>query len=254
MSDDGEPSARRGRSARYPGIPLGEAIGFCERIDSKGLDGLPASAIAQGLGYSNVRTNTFSSSLSSARQFGLLSLEGERYALTPLARSILHPIDPADTPRLLRRALLEPPLYASVAGRYASRRLPDAAPLANALYHQDQITATAKRTAAEAFLASARFAGALDSEGILRLDEAEPSTVPDPPQDPKPRAERHANDRQGDPSARVRVDLRLWKADSGKVIRIRAPESISRESYERLLAALRLHIRVEGDDEPGGVG
>ena len=41
--------------------------------------------------------------LSAARQFGLLTLTGEGYSLTPLAREILHPVDPADLPRLSAR-------------------------------------------------------------------------------------------------------------------------------------------------------
>ncbi len=46
----------------------------------------------------------------------------------------------------------------------------------------------------------------------------------------------------------MRIDLRLWGADAGKVLRVRRPESITAESYDRLLAALRLHIQVVGPD------
>ncbi len=156
---------RRSRSTRYPAVPLGEAIEFCKRIDDRGLDGLPATAIAEGLGYSNVRTNTFSSSLSSARQFGLLAMADERYTLTALARSILHPIEPGTLPRLRREAFREPPLYASLSSRFQERRLPDPTALANIVYHHDGITASAKQAAAEAFLASARFAELVDADG-----------------------------------------------------------------------------------------
>src|SRR5205814_6279900 len=87
---------KRERSARYPGGPLAESVGLCKFIDGHGLDGLTAADIASALGYRNVKTNTFSARLSAARQFGLLDLNDEGYALTPLARAILHPVDPAD--------------------------------------------------------------------------------------------------------------------------------------------------------------
>lgn len=240
--DDVQTGPRRGRSARYPGVPLAEAIDFCRRLDAKGLDGLIAAEVAPALGYSNVRTNAFSARLSAARQFGLLALRADRYKLTDLARSILHPADPSALPRLLRQALREPPLYASLAGRLEGRRVPEAATLANILYHDEQITAAAKRSAAEAFLASARFAGALGDDQVFRGEN--PGPVPPRPA-PVPETRGAAP-----PGAPVRIDLRLWGADAGQVVRVRAPEAMTAASFDRLLAALRLHIRIE--DRPDG--
>src|SRR5437660_6963004 len=108
------PSGRpkRERSTRYPGVGLAVGLKLCESIDNLGLDGLSAAAIAAALGYTNIKTNTFSARLSAARQFGLLGLTGDGYTLSPLARAILHPVAPAELPRLYRQALLKPPLYA----------------------------------------------------------------------------------------------------------------------------------------------
>src|SRR5262249_11774334 len=103
---------RRERSTRYPGVGLAESLRVCEPIEELGVDGLAAAGIASALGYTNIKTNTFSARLSAARQFGLLRLAGNGYTLTPLAREILHPLDPAEVPRLLRQALLRPSLYA----------------------------------------------------------------------------------------------------------------------------------------------
>ena len=230
---------------------------------------MPATAIAEGLGYSNVRTNTFSSSLSSARQFGLLAMADERYTLTALARSILHPIEPGTLPRLRREAFREPPLYASLSSRFQERRLPDPTALANIVYHHDGITASAKQAAAEAFLASARFAELVDADGALRSREGPTTEAAILPQSPEPTSRQGGDATLGvvsqspgapsspDPArafrserepAPVRIDLRLWGADAGKVLRVRAPESITAESYDRLLAALRLHIQVVNPD------
>src|SRR3954469_24271626 len=152
---------KRERSPRYPGVPLAESVELCQFIEKHGLDGLTATDIATAQGYKNIKTNTFSAKLSAARQFGLLVLKDEGYSLTPLARSILHPVDPAEVPRLFRQALLEPPLYAELAGQFADKKVPEATILGNVLYHNYQIIASAKQAAAEAFLESAKFAGSL---------------------------------------------------------------------------------------------
>src|SRR3954468_21832638 len=87
-SSSPSPSARpkRERSTRYPGVNLAESLKLCESIDKMGLDGLSAPAIASALGYTNIKTNTFSARLSAARQFGLLTLTDDGYTLSPLAR------------------------------------------------------------------------------------------------------------------------------------------------------------------------
>lgn len=254
MSQDESAPARgkRERSTRYPGVPLAESVELCRFIEGHGLDGLTATDIATSLGYKNIKTNTFSARLSAARQFGLLVLKDEGYSLTPLARSILHPVDPADTPRLYRQALLEPPLYAELASQFADKKLPEAAILGNVLYHNHQIIASAKQAAAEAFLDSARFAGALGDDHVFRPTgvPASPSEVPtlihsNGHASPAVASLSAPAETRPEQSNDVRIDLRLRGADLGKAIRVRAPEVITPESFERLIQALRLHIRIE---------
>ncbi|CAN5871279.1 hypothetical protein BH23PLA1_BH23PLA1_11220 [soil metagenome] len=253
MTDEIEPPrTRRERSARYPGVSLAEAIELCRQIDARGLDGLSAEMIATAMGYKNIRTQTFSAKLSAARQFGLLDLAGEGYGLTPLARSILHPTDPVELARRHRQAFQSPPLYAELIARLDGKRVPEAATLANVLYHHHQITGSAKLPAAEAFLESAQFAEVLGPDGILRTGgpmASEASTLlaephAEPRQNPSPRPGVASE------SAGVRLDLRLWGADSGKVIRVRAPETISRASFERFLQAFQLHVQIQTEDAP----
>ena len=251
-----EPSHRpkRERSTRYPGVSLGESLKLCESMDELGLDGLSASAIASALGYKNIKTNTFSARLSAARQFGLLVLVDDGYALTQLARSILHPVDRAELPSLYRQAFHKPPLYGELADRLTGKRVPEAEILGNVLYHHHQIIATAKRQAAEAFLESARFAGILGSDQVFR-DEGEAklptdtstprvdtqavsTTTPTPPL-ARPSSPREAPDE-------VRIDLQLWDEDEGKRIRVRAPRTMTAASLERLLQAIRLMVRIKG--------
>jgi hypothetical protein len=227
---------RRPRSARYPGVPLSDAIEFCKKLDEKGLDGLPAEAIAAGLGYGSIKTNAFSTRLSAARQFGLLDLNEKGHTITPLARGLIHPISQSSLARLNRDAVAAPPLYADLLARLSGRKLPDAAALANVLYHQFQITSSAKDAAAQAFLDSTRFAGLVDTDDMLQNETIDARGTPAPP-GPDLSFNRD----------RVRIDLHLWGRDAGKIVQIRAPESISNESYDRLIEALRLHIQIGGD-------
>ena len=244
---------RRERSTRYPGVNLSESLKFCESIDNLGLDGMSASTIAAGLGYKNIKTNTFSARLSAARQFGLLSLTGDRYTLSPLARAILHPVDPGELTALYRQALLKPPLYAELAERLAGKRVPEATILGNVLYHNHQIIISAKQAAAEAFLESAQFAGALGEDHVLLPASGHAAAPPTPapavadaagrrPAVPAPAREGR---RSAAAEAEVRLDLQLWDADEGKTIRIRAPRTITAASFERFLQALRLLVRIQ---------
>ncbi len=240
---------RRERSTRYPGVNLAETLKFCESIDNLGLDGMPASSIAAGLGYKNIKTNTFSARLSAARQFGLLSLTGDRYTLSPLARAILHPVDPGAMTGLYRQALLKPPLYAELAERLAGKRVPEATILGNVLYHNHQIITSAKQAAAEAFLESARFAGALGEDQVFSLAPAaaplaKPPLSAESPSRPSA-ASAAVRERPRSSQAEVRLDLQLWDADEGKTIRIRAPKTITSASFERFMQALRLLVRIE---------
>lgn len=244
MPHDQPTRPKRERSTRYPGVPLADTIELCRFVDEHALDGASAAELAAALGYGNIRTNTFSSRVSAARQFGLLDLRDEGYHLTPLARAILHPAGPGSLTGLYQQALLAPTLYAELAERLAQKRVPDSAILANMLEHQFQIIGSAKRTAAEAFLESARFAAALGDDRTFRLlgsRAAAASAAAAADSEPAP-ARR--------PRAGVRLDLELWDHDAGKIIRLRAPEAITRASYERFLQAFHLLVRIEGQPGP----
>ncbi len=243
MTNENPSPSRRARSHKYPGVPLSEALEFVRLIESRRLDGLPAESLALGLGHRNIRTQSFSAPLSAARQFGLLDLTDSGYTLTTLARSLLHPPDESAIPSLRRRALLCPPLYSDLAARFSGRKVPEPEVLANLLYHNHGLTASAKTSAAESFLASARFADALDSSGTF-LSET-PSVAPSgpvkTPEPTPPPSKKPASPRKRSP---VRLDLALWDSDEGKTLRLRAPESISKSSFERFLQAFRLHVRI----------
>lgn len=274
MTDSKEnPVSRRERSARYPSVPLQEAIAFCRQIDELGIDGLGATQIATAMGYRNVKTNTFSGRLSSARQFQLIVLNDQNYSLTELALRIIHPIEPAEVPQLHRQACLAPHLYAELVRHYAGKRLPEAEILGNLLMHKYQITASAKAAAAEAFLESLRFVGLMNDQRLVETGSTAPDgsfgltesrfpggTVPAVPARSLSENEPVAKSAAGAPTVfrgqatpkprqenEVRLDLTLWDTDQGKRIRLRAPSTVTRSSMDRFLESLRLAVRVIDD-------
>ena len=138
--------------------------------------------------------------------------------------------------------------------------MPEPTILGNILYHNHQIIASAKQAAAEAFLESARFAGALGDDQVFLPngppEPAPPSTTASKngPATPAAPAQARAASPSAAPRGRssdVRLDLRLWDRDDGKTIRLRAPQSITPASFERFLQAFRLLVRVE-EPPPGG--
>lgn len=261
-------SGKRERSARYPGATLEEAIEFCRQIDDLGVDGLSAAQIATAMGYRNVKTNTFSGRLSSARQFGLIDLSDQSHHLTQLAKRIIHPMDPEEIPILLRQACQSPPLFAELLRQYSGKKLPEPEILGNLLMHKHQITASAKSAAAESFFASARFAGILNENRQLVALSDEPFMIVSdqgfssknqrvnanptghfPARDQPARSHlsspsRGIREERRRPADEVRLDLALWDSDEGKHLRLRAPASISRESYDRFLQAFQLAVRI----------
>ncbi len=236
--------ARHGRSNRYPGAPLEDAIGLCRSVEELGVNGLTAVDIAQALGYKSIKTNTFSSRLSSARQFGLLELTGDGYALTALGRAILHPVGDTELARLQRQALLSPPLYAEFATKMGGKKLPEAAiPGERALQplpdHRDRQAGRRRDLAGIGPVRGDADRGPGVPSGRLRATRAvchvssDHRATRDGAEKPRSRAR-----------AKARLDLELWDADEGKLIRLRAPKSMTRASFERFLQAFRLVVRI----------
>lgn len=218
-------------------MPLSEALALVRQMESKGADGLPAEAIGAALGYRNIRTHGLSAPLSAARQFGLIELRDGGYRLTRRGRRLLRPTNAAEGAALRREAMLASELYATLAMKLAGKRLPDEAALAGWLQRDFRISASARLHAAQVFVASAREAGLVDDAGLVRLDDTART-------DERSLEGSDSDENHGGACDEVEATLRLWADDEGKMVRIRAPGSMSRASFERLVEALRLLVRV----------
>ena len=256
-SNHARPAPRPGRSASgarvIRGSNLAESLKLCESIDGLGLDGLSAAAIASALGYTNIKTNTFSARLSAARQFGLLSLTGDGYALSPLARAILHPVEPGRAaPALSPGAAQAAALCRAgrAAGRQAAARRGDPGQRALPQPPDHRLGQAGGRRGVPRIVAvrrRARRRPGLPPRRPPRAVAAPAARVAAGDRRHRPRStpRRPAAPRERPRSSDVRLDLRLWDDDEGKTIRVRAPQSITAASFERFLQAFRLLVRIE---------
>jgi len=176
MTTEKDTTGARRRSTEHPRQPLGEVIGFVKRLSklAGSADSLAISKVMDDMKVKNRTNDRFSSLLSAARQFGLVTVKGTTITLTPVASKMMHG---TETTRraLLIRAANSPKLYADLISKYDRKGLPAEAALAAELFEGDYgIVKTKTRHAAAMFIASVRDADLVTDSGILRaLDPQE---------------------------------------------------------------------------------
>jgi hypothetical protein len=166
---------KKERSRAYPLVDLETAFDILRRqLGPWGEEALDRHDLAARLGYSTGDGGKAARKIAALVHYGLLDRSGGQYRLSRLGRRILDlPPGSAETQSALRTALERPALFRSVLALYQPEwRSPGN--LARALATEFGITVRASFDAAEAFLRSAHFAGALADDG-RRLDALQPS-------------------------------------------------------------------------------
>lgn len=120
----------------------------------------------------SVKTNSFKSKISTAKQFGLIRGSGGAVELTDLAKKIVYSVNDGETQKALIECFLSAPLYRKIAERYENQAVPPVDKLANILLLEYCITKNAKDTAVGKFIESAEQIGILKN-GIILLDADE---------------------------------------------------------------------------------
>ena len=164
------------RSAQYPIVTWEASLDFIKVIDSLKFKQVSYNEVAKKLGLSNVTTKSFTGKISTARQFGLISVSNKTLQLTAVAKNILYPTG-TDTRYLAIECFKSPPLYARLIERYEGKALPSEEVLSNILMMEYRITQSAKDNAARVFLDSADSLGLIQG-GVLLLNY-DTETVPD---------------------------------------------------------------------------
>src|SRR4051812_42433301 len=92
-------AAAKGRSVSgtsYPYFDLDSAIEVADVVQNQGGGICSPDLLAARLDYASVRSGTYLTRVSAARQFGLITSSGGNFAVTERARTILAPVMPDD--------------------------------------------------------------------------------------------------------------------------------------------------------------
>ncbi len=158
------------RKARQRSVYLFPAYGFttaldiARRVEESGGGTLTEETLAVNLGLS-VKSSGFRLKSLAARQFQLISKQGETLATTPVAKAIFKPTSNEDAQRGYRQSFLSIPLFQAVADRYRRQRLPDSQTLRNVLEREFHVEHSRVQQAERMLLDSARDAHLLTHRG-----------------------------------------------------------------------------------------
>lgn len=173
------------RSPLYPIFSINESVDFVKEIVKIGGKKVSVETIASVIGMS-VKTNSFKSKISTAKQFGMIRGAGGAVELTDLAKRIVYSVDDSETKKALIESFLSAPLYRKIAERYENQAVPPVDKLSNILLLEYGVTKNAKDNAAGKFVESAEQIGILKNGIILLV--ADEDFEPTPARDNVPAA------------------------------------------------------------------
>lgn len=155
------------KSRPYPPVDVEDAVRFSAIVEKLGARNVSEAILLKELGLKSY-TNSFWGKVSSAKHFGLITVDGKTYTLTDRAKLILRPKDEDGKKRLLLEAFLMPDLYRDLYEKFIDKQIPSLDTLSNILFHDHGINANVSNDAAKAFIESAKFVGLLGSDNVLR--------------------------------------------------------------------------------------
>ena len=151
-------SARKTRQRSvylFPAYGFTTALDIARRVEESGGGSLTEETLAINLGLS-AKSSGFRLKSLAARQFQLISKQGDTLFTTPVAKAIFKPTSGDDAQRGFREAFLSIPLFQAVAERYRGQRLPDSQTLRNVLEREFYVEHTRVQQAERMLLDSAR--------------------------------------------------------------------------------------------------
>ena len=139
----------------FPAYGFSTALDFARRVEEGGAGSLSEHTLAVDLGLS-VKSSGFRLKSLTARQFQLLSKQGDALNATPTAKAILKPTSNADALNGYRQAFMAIPLFRAVAERYRGQYLPDSQSLRNVLEREFHVGRSRVQQAEKLLMESAR--------------------------------------------------------------------------------------------------
>jgi hypothetical protein len=163
------------KSSMYPSVTWNEGYEFVKAVDTFKLSAVASVEVAKKYGLTSATTNSHRARISTAKQFGLITISNNTLQLTDTCKRILYPTG-EDIRNVVLACFSMPPLYAKLIATYDGKALPTQEILGNILMSTHRITKVAKDTAAKCFLESANELGLIQG-GVLSFTGSE-SVVP----------------------------------------------------------------------------
>lgn len=160
------------KSALYPMVNWEVCIEFVETVSSFNLKAVSYSEVAKKYGLNSPTAKSFTTKVSTCKQFGLITTSGgSTIQLTDTCKRLLYPTG-EDTTSVARACFSMPPLYNKLVAAYDGKAIPSKELLSNILMRDHKIQKSVKDVAARVFIESAEQLGLIRG-GILCYSENE---------------------------------------------------------------------------------
>lgn len=167
------------KSAQYPKVPWNDCIEFVKTVSSFNLKAVSYAEVAKKYGLNSPTAKSFTSKLSTCKQFGLLTTSGgNTIQLTDTCKRILFPTG-EDVAPIMKACFGMPTLYTKLIATYDGKAIPSKDLLANILMNDHKIQKSVKDNAAQVFIESAEQLGLIKG-GILCYSDSEVNEDPQP--------------------------------------------------------------------------
>ncbi len=163
----------------FPSYNLGIARQIAEKIEYEGAGRLSEVTLAMTL-HVSVKSSGFKLKLLAARQFQLLTRQGEMLSTTPLAKAIFKPTTEEEKRGRMIEAFMAIPLFNAVATRFRGQPLPTGQSFRNILEREFGVENNRVSEAERVLTDSAREAGLLHDSGGKTYLATENVPMPQP--------------------------------------------------------------------------
>ena len=153
----------------FPIYPLSTALEIARKVETEYAGSLTEATLAIALAAS-AKSSGFQLKVLTAKQFGLLSKQGDNLMTTKLAKSIFKPVSDDERSTALAEAFHNIPLFDAVSNKYQGSPLPPDEALRNVLEREFKVTHERVVSAHSMLINSAKTAGILqESQGKTYL-------------------------------------------------------------------------------------
>lgn len=165
------------KSALYPMVSWEVCLDFVKTVAAFNLKVVSYNEVAKKYGLNSPTAKSFTSKVSSCKQFGLITTSGGNVIqLTDTCKRLLYPAG-EDTLSIARACFTMPPLYNKLVALYDGKAVPNQELLSNLLMRDYKIQKSVKEVAARVFVESAEQLGLIKG-GILCYSENEQTDPP----------------------------------------------------------------------------